>query len=109
MAPARGTYTASADPITGVVIGTATATDADQDVLSYSGTTTTLKGGVVVESGGAFTYTPTDAARAAAAAAGATRRDKQDTFDVVVDDGHGGTLTIPVRVTIVGAGAAPEL
>ena len=106
-APTRGSYTANTDLITGVVTGTATATDAEQDPLTYSGPTATLKGDVVVDSGGAFIYTPTDAARAAAAAPGAPRRDKQDSFDITVDDGHGGTLTIPVRVTIVGSSAVP--
>ena len=91
--------------LTGVVTGVATATDAELDALRYSGTTTTAKGSVIVASNGGFTYTPTDDARAAAGAPGATRQDKQDTFDVVVDDGHGGTLTIAVKVPVVAAPA----
>ena len=86
-----------------MVVGTATAIDVEQDALTYSGTTMTLKGDVVVQSNGGFTYTPTNAARLAAGASNAKPRDKVDTFDVTVDDGHGGTLRIPVRVTIVGA------
>ncbi|AFM17978.1 VCBS repeat-containing protein [Mycolicibacterium chubuense NBB4] len=104
-APTRGSYTTDADPLTGMVTGVATATDAESDALRYSGTTTTGKGSVIVAGNGGFTYTPTDDARAAAGAPGATRQDKQDTFDVVVDDGHGGTLTIVVKVPVVAAPA----
>ncbi len=104
-APTRGSYTSSADPVTAVVTGTATARDADLDPLTFSGTTTTAKGGVVVYSAGDFTYTPTDDARAAAGAPGASLADKHDTFEITVDDGHGGTLAISVRVPIVAAAA----
>ncbi|MGE0778895.1 Ig-like domain-containing protein [Mycolicibacterium sp.] len=103
--PTDGSYTATADPATGVVEGVATATDANNDPLTFSGSTTTTKGSVDVKTGGAFTYTPRPAARAAAGAVGATAADKQDTFTITVSDGHGGTLGIPVTVEIIGLAA----
>ena len=109
-APTRGSYTSDADPVTALVTGTATARDADSDPLTFSGTTTTAKGGAVVYSAGDFIYTPTDDARAAAGAPGASLADKRDTFVITVDDGHGGTLAITVRVPIVAAAAdSPSL
>ncbi len=108
-APARGTSTADTDALTGVVSGRVGALDADGDLLTYRGTATTAKGGVVVFSGGDFTYTPTDAARAAAGAPRATLADKRDAFTVTVDDGHGGTLAVTVRVTIVPTPASSAL
>ena len=86
---------------TGVVTGTVTATDADKDALTYAAPTTTDKGAVSVNATtGAFTYTPTVAARRAASATNATAAAKQDTFNVTVSDGHGGTTTKPVTVSI---------
>jgi len=102
-APNRGSYTTATDPLTGVVSGKVKAADADGDALTYSGTADTTRGSVVVTSAGDYTYVPTDAARAAAAAAGATLADKRDSFAVTVNDGHGGTLAVTVRVTIVGS------
>lgn len=51
------------DPDTGIVTGTVTGTDNDNDTLTFSGTATTAKGSVIVETDGTFTYTPTDEAR----------------------------------------------
>ncbi|KRE28614.1 hypothetical protein ASG82_05000 [Mycobacterium sp. Soil538] len=108
-APARGTYTADADALTGVVSGRVGAVDADGDLLTYRGTTVTEKGSVVVYNAGDFTYTPTDDARAAAGAPTATLADKRDSFTVTVDDGHGGTLAVTVRVTILPASVSSAL
>ncbi|KMO77513.1 Ig-like domain-containing protein [Mycolicibacterium chubuense] len=108
-APARGTYVADADALTGVVSGRVGAIDADGDLLTYRGTAVTEKGSVVVYNGGEFTYTPTDAARAAAGAPKAPLADKRDSFTVTVDDGHGGTLAVTVRVTIVPASVTSAL
>ncbi|MCV7070807.1 hypothetical protein H7H73_10555 [Mycobacterium rufum] len=108
-APARGTFTADTDTLTGVVSGRVGAVDADGDLLTYRGTAVTGKGSVVVSSAGDFTYTPTDAARAAAGAPGATLADKRDAFTVTVDDGHGGTLGVTVRVTIAPAPVSSAL
>ena len=103
--PTNGSYTAAANLVTGVVIGGATATDANNDPLTFTGSTTTSKGSVVVDTDGGFKYTPTEAARLAAAALGAPLADRQDNFTVFVKDGHGGTLAIPVTVPVVGASA----
>ena len=100
-APSQLSYTAATDEATGLVSGQVSAKDADGDLLTYRGTTVTDKGSVVVTSGGGFTYVPTDAARAAAGAPKAPLSDKRDAFVVTVDDGHGGTSDITVRVTIV--------
>jgi VCBS repeat-containing protein len=47
-----------------------------------------------------FTYTPTAAARQAAAAQGATSADQSDTFTVVVSDGFGGSVSVPISVVV---------
>jgi VCBS repeat-containing protein len=62
---------------------------------------------VVNSSTGAFTYTPTAAARHAAAAVGAAAEDKTDTFGVTVSDGHGGFVEKTITVSIGAANAKP--
>jgi VCBS repeat-containing protein len=74
--------------------------DADADALTYTGSTATTKGTVTVSSDGTFTYTPTASARYAAGSTSATAADKSDSFSVTVVDGYGGSLTVPVSVTI---------
>ena len=85
---------------TGTVRGTVTAQDPDGDPLSYAVATRPAKGSVTVNPGGAFTYTPTAAARRSAAAAPASSPARTDAFTVTVNDGHGGTTAVPVRVPI---------
>jgi VCBS repeat-containing protein len=93
---------------TGVVSGSVSATDPDGDTLSYSAPTTTAKGGVSINaSSGAFTYTPTVAARNTAAAPGATAVDRADGFTVTVVDGRGGTASTAVTVAISPTPGAP--
>ncbi|MGV0991163.1 MAG: Ig-like domain-containing protein [Mycobacterium sp.] len=93
---------------TGVVTGSVTATDADKDALTYSGSATTTKGTVSVNATtGAFTYTPTATARHTAAKLTATAADKTDTFTVTVADGYGGTVAVPVTVTVSPKNTAP--
>ncbi|MCP9274685.1 Ig-like domain-containing protein, partial [Mycolicibacterium arenosum] len=92
---------------TGVVTGTAVSTDPDGDTVTYRVPATTTKGAVTITAAGAFTYTPTAAARHAAAAITAPASDKQDTFTVTVSDGYGGTTTAPVTVNILGRNTAP--
>ena len=93
---------------TGVVTGSVTATDADKDTLTYTGSVTTSKGTVKVNATtGAFTYTPTAAARHAAAKLTASAADKADSFTVTVVDGYGATVTVPVTVTISPKNTAP--
>jgi VCBS repeat-containing protein len=92
---------------TGVVTGSVTATDANNDPLTYSGSTTTSKGTVTVNAGtGAFTYTPTATARHAAAKIGATSA-TTDTFTVTVTDGYGAAVPVAVTVAISPKNTAP--
>lgn len=93
---------------TGVVTGSVKGTDGDYDRLEYSIATGPTKGTVTLTATGGFTYTPTATARHAAARIGATTTDKQDTFTVTVDDGHGGSVTATVTVKISPANAKPN-
>jgi VCBS repeat-containing protein len=87
--------------VTGVVTGSVSATDADGDVLTYSAPTSTAKGAISINaSTGAFTYTPTVAARNTAAAPGATPTDRADSFTVSVVDGRGGAAGTVVTVAV---------
>ncbi|CAN1523087.1 VCBS repeat [Mycobacteriaceae bacterium] len=109
-APVVGTPNA----VTGVVTGSVSATDADGDVLTYSAPTSTAKGAININaSTGAFTYTPTVAARNTAAAPGATPTDRADSFTVTVIDGRSGTagtlVTVAVSPTPDPANRAPVL
>ena len=101
------TTTAGAPDVTGVVAGAVLGADADGDRLTYSGPSGTARGSVVVNADGSFTYTPSAAARHAATADGATDADRTDTFTVNIADGYGGTVAVPVTVTISGANAGP--
>jgi VCBS repeat-containing protein len=87
----------------GVVTGTVTAVDANNDPLSYTATTPT-KGALVFGSNGAFTYTPTAAARQAASAPGATAADLTDAVVVTVADGYGGTATVSLNLPVTAYG-----
>ena len=92
---------------TGVILGTVNAVDADGDLLTYSGSTTTAKGAVVVDSDGGFTYTPTDSARHNSASVTATTAQTTDAFTVTITDGYGANVEVPVTVTIGPANIAP--
>lgn len=98
----------SPDLVTGAVTGTVSAVDADGDTLTYTAPANTSKGGIEIDSNsGAFTYTPTVAARENAAQAGATAADKTDSFTVSVSDGKGGSVSVPVSVAISPMASAP--
>ena len=105
--PVSGTPTFTTNSTTGVVSGAVNAADPDGDRLTYSVATTTSKGTVSVTAAGAFTYTPTATARHEAAKLGAAASVKTDSFTVSVSDGKGGTLSIPVQVTISPQNSAP--
>lgn len=76
------------DTTTGVVSGQIVATDPDGNTLTYSAPATTAKGAVAINAAsGAFTYTPTAAARDAAASPTATEADRADSFTATVSDG----------------------
>jgi len=96
----------SPNTTTGVVTGTVTGSDADRDLLSYS-TSAPAKGTVSITTAGAFTYTPTATARHAAARIGASSADKSDSFTVIVADGYGGSVAIPISVAISPNNSAP--
>jgi VCBS repeat-containing protein len=88
-------------PATGSVTGVVIANDADNDTLAYTAPSSIPKGTVSVNSStGAFTYTPTAAARQRAAVAPPNSAAKTATFTVTVSDGHGGTATVPVRIKV---------
>ncbi|MCB0931267.1 MAG: VCBS domain-containing protein [Mycobacterium sp.] len=104
-APTATVTVGSPDPVTGVVTGRVIGSDVDGDPLTYSGSTTTSKGAVVVGISGSFTYTPTDTARTNAASPTATPADLQDNFTVSIDDGRGGTAAAGVVVPVSPAGS----
>ena len=106
-APSNGDAVVGQPGNAGMVTGTVSASDANGDTLTFGGSTTTTKGSVVVTADGSFVYTPTEAARHAASASAASPSDKQDSFDVTVSDGRGGTLAVPVTVTIAPSNSAP--
>lgn len=87
---------------TGTVRGTITAQDPDGDPVTFTGTATTPKGSVTVSPSGAFSYTPTAAARrtANASPAAAWSAARSDTFTISITDGYGGSTPVPVRVPL---------
>ena len=93
----------SAPGVNGAVTGRVSVTDADQDPVGFTGSST--KGSVAVNADGTFTFTPTAAARTQAGALDATADDRTATVSVVADDGHGGTVTIRVAVAVLPADA----
>ena len=92
---------------TGVVTGAVTGADADRDPLTYAIATNPAKGAVVLTAAGAFTYTPSAAARHAAARIGATTAARTDSFAVRVADGYGGAVIVPVNVAVAPTNTAP--
>jgi len=86
---------------TGAVTGVVSATDPDGDPLTFTAPANTSKGSVAINSStGAFTYTPTVAARESAAKTGATAADKSDSFTVTITDGNGGKVDVAVVVPV---------
>jgi len=77
-------------------IGTATGTDVDGDVLTFSKAADPAHGMVVVNAGGSFAYTP------------AADYNGSDSFAVQVSDGNGGTATGTINVTITPVNDAPS-
>ncbi len=99
-APTGTTSAGVPDAATGVVAGAVLGADTDGDTLTYSGPGASAKGTVVLAADGTYTYTPTAVARHVAGLAGATGADTTDTFVVTVADGYGGTVDVPVTVTV---------
>ncbi len=107
-APTNGAASVGDPGSDGIVNGTVTAVDPNGDTLTYAlGADAPVRGTVVVTSDGTFTYTPTAAARHAAAATSAGAALRRDSFSVAVTDGKGGTLTVPVVVSISPTNAVP--
>ena len=78
------------------VNGTVTATDLDGDALTYTLNTTPAKGSVTVNpTTGAYVYTPNANANGS------------DSFTIKVDDGKGGTINLPVTITITPVNDVP--
>ncbi len=95
-APTATTTVGAPNATTGVVTGRVTGADADKDPLTYTAAAP-AKGTVGITTAGAFTYTPTAAARTIA---GASSTPVTDTFTVTVADGYGGTTAVNVTATI---------
>ena len=84
--------------------GTVLGSDQDNDPLTYAIGTGATNGIVTVDSStGAYTYMPNAGAEHAAAGDGPTT----DSFTVLVSDGHGGTATVTVPVTLAPKNLAP--
>ena len=96
VAPTATQQVGTPDVTSGLVAGAVIGADADGDPLTYTGSTTTAKGTVVVNRDGSFTYTPTALARHSAA----FNADTADSFTVTVADGYGGVVNVPVSVTV---------
>lgn len=89
------------DKTTGVLTGIVSATDAENDPLTYTAPTTTSKGTVTFNSAtGEFTYTPNAAGRTSVAGI--------DTFTVTAADNYGGftpvAVSVPVAATEIAGG-----
>ena len=107
-APVAGTTTIGVpDVADGKLSGAIGFTDPDGDTLTFSGTTTTAKGAVVVHADGSFTYTPTDQARHNAAIDPVETTRTTDTFTLTASDGRGGTTAVQVTVPVSPRNAAP--
>ncbi|WP_161976289.1 Ig-like domain-containing protein [Mycolicibacterium sp. CH28] len=92
-------YTTTDPGPNGVVTGVVTATDPNGDALAYA-VSTPGKGSVTVTANGEFTYTPTIDARRNAYLPGAPATALSDQFTVTVSDGYGGSIPVPVTVSI---------
>jgi YVTN family beta-propeller protein len=104
-APVPGTHTMNApDPATGTVTGTVRFNDADNDALTYSLVSGPSSGTLSLSPSGAFTYTPSAAARDAAAQ---TSFEDFDSFTVRASDGLTST-TGPVSVLISPLASTPN-
>ncbi|WP_443943537.1 Calx-beta domain-containing protein [Pedobacter sp. AW1-32] len=77
------------------VNGTITATDADDDPLTFTVGTQPANGTVVLNADGTFTYTPANGFVGT------------DSFTVTVSDGKGGTTTVTVNVSVTQGNRAP--
>ena len=98
-AAAKGAVTENTAP---TATGTLTATDADGDALTWSGSATGTYGAFAITSGGSWSYTAGTAAEGLAA--GET---KTDSFVATVTDEAGATATKTVTITLTGTNDQP--
>uniref|UniRef100_UPI0031CE1669 Ig-like domain-containing protein n=1 Tax=Chitinophaga sp. TaxID=1869181 RepID=UPI0031CE1669 len=75
--------------------GSVTGTDADGDALTYNKSTDPLHGTATVNADGTYAYTPN------------ANYNGADNFTIVINDGHGGTTTITVNITVTPVNDAP--
>ena len=99
-----GTTVDEPDQASGVVTGTVKATDPEGDPLTYALGDGASHGTATVHPDGTFTYVPTPEARHNAATGGATT----DSFTVTVVDGHGGSASTSVTVTVAPEAVSPQ-
>ncbi|WP_178130441.1 Ig-like domain-containing protein [Reyranella sp. CPCC 100927] len=90
-----GTAPPATTPEDTPVSGAVTATDVDGDTLTFSLAGGPAQGTVLVNADGTYTYTPN------------ANYNGPDSFTVLVDDGHGGTTTVTVNVTVTPVNDAP--
>lgn len=89
----------------GTITATLSASDSDGDSLTYAVASGPSNGTVtIVPSSGQISYVPDATARHNAAAG-----QLNDTFTVVVSDGHGGTATRTITVPVSPSNTAPTL
>ena len=79
-------------PVSGQIVGS----DVDGDTLTYAKGSNPLHGTVTVNADGTYTYTP------------GANFNGTDSFTVTVSDGHGGTTTSTVNVTVNPVNDAPS-
>ncbi|RRS04077.1 tandem-95 repeat protein [Aquabacterium soli] len=95
--PTTGTYSVTTPEDTPVK-GQVKATDVDGDTLTFKlGSTTPTHGTVVVNADGTWTYTPSK------------DYNGNDSFTVLVDDGHGGTATSTVKIGVTPVNDPPVI
>ncbi|PLC06922.1 hypothetical protein CY658_07980 [Variovorax sp. RO1] len=95
-APTAPNYTKTTNedtPVSGQIVGS----DADGDTLTYTKGSDPAHGTVTVNADGTYTYVP-----------GANFHGS-DSFTVTVNDGHGGTITSTVNVTVNPVNDAPTV
>uniref|UniRef100_UPI0031E10BB7 Ig-like domain-containing protein n=1 Tax=Chitinophaga sp. TaxID=1869181 RepID=UPI0031E10BB7 len=78
-------------PYNGSIIGT----DPDGDIITYSKGTDPAHGTVIVNANGTFTYMPN------------ANYNGQDQFTIKLDDGHNGTTTVSIFITVNPVNDAP--
>ena len=99
-APLASPVVGSPDQSTGAVSVVLNAVDPEGNPLTYSVTGQPVNGTLRVDGAGAYTYTPTTAARLAA---GSTTQPDFDSFSVSVSDGAGGVTPVGVSVPVLPA------